>query len=76
MFEPLRDDPEGESLDPRKRCLLCVSISEDAGQLDDFRQPPAVVLSLDFDLERNQPLRLRATSIRRGYRPDHEEGED
>ena len=64
MFEPLGDDSEGEGLDPRKRRLFCVSVREDAGQLEDFRQPPTVVLSLDFDFEGNQQL---MTSRQRVY---------
>jgi hypothetical protein len=64
MLELLGDDPEGEGLDSRECSLLCLSVCEDAGQLDDFRHPAAIVLSLDFDFERNQQL---ITSRQRVY---------
>ena len=56
MFEPLRADPAGERFDPGERGLFGVSVGEDAGELHDFREPPAIVLSLDLDLEGDQPL--------------------
>jgi len=49
MFEPLGEDPQGESLDPCERSLLRAAVGEDAGEVGDFCQPPAVILLLDFD---------------------------
>jgi hypothetical protein len=67
VFEALGNDPQGESLDPCKRRLLRVAIREDAGQVDNFCQPPAIVLLLDFNRERNQQV---MPSERRVYDDD------
>jgi hypothetical protein len=69
MFEAFGDHPQGEGLDLRQGIFLGLAVSEDARQLEYFCQPAAIVLSLRFDLERDQQITsLRATSIRRGPR--------
>ena len=51
VFEPIRENPEGESLRFRNRVIAIYTVSVDAGKFGHFADPPSVFLTLNFDLE-------------------------
>jgi len=51
------DDAERQGLDPGASDIFALPVRENAGQLHDFGEPPAIVLALGFDLEGDQVLR-------------------
>jgi hypothetical protein len=55
VLQPLGDDAQGESLNPRKGRLLGFAVRENARKLDDLGQPTAVVFPLDLDLNVIKP---------------------
>src|SRR6266540_3405620 len=56
VLEALSDDPQGKRLDLRDRIVLIRTVGKNAGQLDDFCQPTAVLFLLGFDLESDHRL--------------------
>jgi hypothetical protein len=49
VFESLGDHPKGESLNPCHGFVTVGSVAQDASQIRDFRQPPAVAFTFKFD---------------------------
>ena len=56
VFQPLRDDPERQRLDPGDGVGPSLAVTQSSGEIRHFRQPPAVVLAVEFDPERHGSL--------------------
>ena len=49
MLKPVRNDAKGKRLDSCSRVLRPPTVRQDAGELDDLRNPAAVLLLLDLN---------------------------
>lgn len=58
MLETLGDDSQRESLNPCQCNLLGLAVREDTRKIDDFCEPPAVVLLFEFHLVADHRLCL------------------
>jgi hypothetical protein len=51
MYEPFPNDPERQRLRAGERFVTIAAVGQHAGQLRNFRDPPAIVFTLNLDDE-------------------------